>query len=106
MDKKVTTRFDLNENTLRVIEGNITDLLEPNFKPIKKTYSSKDKNQLQVLVHLIQETDKIVFPNGEGFIASNIYDELTEYGYSKGLDDLIGIVKKFVHWEDTNKEEE
>lgn len=99
--RSATTKFDLDNHTLRLIEKNISDFIGSDFKPVKKTYSSEGMNQLQNLIYLVEEADK-QFPKDERVIANIIYDELLDYSFSQGIATLTSIVQKFVNCHDTS----
>ncbi|MCL2756057.1 MAG: hypothetical protein FWE45_03345 [Firmicutes bacterium] len=85
---------------LSFISRTIKELLGRDFQPITKEYSSHDMNELQNMVYLIEQTDNILFPNGEKYIAQIIKDE---YDRSKGTQGVLDVINKYVKWVDITK---
>ena len=81
------------------VENSIHELLGENFAPTTKEYSSGTMNEFQNMIYLIAETDKILFPRGEGFMATIIKEE---YDRSKGTQGVLEIIRKYVNWIDTD----
>ncbi len=66
----------------------------------RRTFSSAGMTETQKIEFLVRETEKIVFPQGEKFLSSIVYDE---YNFDFGTQGLMGILNSFVHWQDLAK---
>ena len=78
----------------------IKEFLPRHFKTINRTYSSKGMTETQAMRYLLNETDKILFPNGERYIYNIIYDTYKEAAGTKAI---FEIIRQFVNWQDTEK---
>jgi len=68
--------------------------------PYKKTYSAKNMSKFEKLIYLIGETEKILFPGGDRYFSTLLYDE---YPIHLGIDGLFEIINIFVEWTETDK---
>ena len=78
----------------------IREYLGKNFNTINRTYSSKGMTETQAVRYLLNETDKLLFPNGERYIYNIIYDTYKEAAGTKAI---FEIIRQFVNWVDTEK---
>jgi hypothetical protein len=76
----------------------ISELLDKDFKPIQRTFSSKGMTEPQAVLYLIRETDKLLFPSGDGFVYNIVYDNYKELAGTKAI---LEILRQFVNWKDT-----
>ena len=99
IDEMWTKAYVRKPSSNSYIKKSIAELLGKDFKTIQgRTYSSKEMNEFQNALYLIRETDKLLFPNGEQYLASIIYDE---YDQTKGPAGVIEIIRQYVNWVDT-----
>jgi len=89
---------DIQEFILKCINENVTyDVLDN--MPSIKTYSSKGMTELQHILYLIEETDKLLFDSCCGIFTSVIFDE---YNIEYGVEGLLEIIDNYIEWKDLN----
>ena len=69
-------------------------------KPQTKEYSSKRQAEFENIVYLVDETEKLLFPDGEQYMSNLIFDE---YNMDWGTKPLREILARYVVWLDTDK---
>lgn len=80
----------------------IDELLEKNFKTFQGlTFSSKGMSEMQVAHFLVKETDKLLFPDGEGYFSSIVNDE---YDDTQGPAGMLKIISRYANWVDLSAE--
>ena len=92
-------------DAMMFIIKSITDLLDDEQLtqiPFTMEYSSKGMSEFQDYIYRIEQTNKLLFPSGENFFSTLIFDE---YNINHGLHGLHLIIDYFVKWNDTKKRE-
>jgi len=68
-----------------------------NKTPLDLTYSNKGMSEFEKIIFVIEQTEKTLFPNGEQFMSTIIYDE---YNMANGPEDLFNIIEQYIKWID------
>ncbi len=86
-------------NTMFIIKT-VHELLEPeqsNKVPYVEKISSAGMTDFEVIKYKMEKTDELLFPNGENYFSTVVFDEFdTHYGFGA----LKVILDHFVKWQD------